>query len=98
MNPNSMQGVVVPKGSFPNRRKTSCCGRQAKAGEVVLTIQVRAAGELLRHVVVHKRCVAALIQELPDDAEDYASRFASIREAVIERGEVFPDRKKRKKA
>lgn len=85
-----MQGMVVPKDSFPLRRKTKCCGKECKAGESVIVIQYM-EGPLERNMLLHRRCLVELIEELPLDAQDYVSLFTSIRDTVKETGKAVPD-------
>lgn len=87
-----MQGMVVPKDSFPLRRKAACCGKECKVGESVVVVQWKQEG-LERQVILHRRCLVAIIDDLPLDAADYQSLFASIKDAVIETGNPFPDKR-----
>lgn len=93
---NRLQGLVVTTGKFPHRRSTQCCGLNCRAGESVIILPIReAGGALKRHVILHRRCVLALAESLPLDAQDYNSQFQRIRDRVVETGELFPAKKKR---
>ena len=62
-----VEAIVVPRDKFPLRRKTSCCGKEAKRGESVLVVPFRQGGNLKGQVILHRRCIAPIVEEMPLD-------------------------------
>lgn len=93
-----MNALVVQEGKLPHRRKTECCGKEARPGESVILIEKRVGGALKGFVVLHKRCVEELCERMPVDASDSRKQLKELRERIVATGNPFPDiQRKRQK-
>lgn len=86
-----MENLIVPKDSFPLRRKAKCCNKECRSGESVLVLQYK-DGSLTRNLILHARCLREVLENLPFDDDDYASLFVGIKNAVRDTGNPVPDR------
>lgn len=86
-----MNGLVVEEGKIPHRRKTECCGKEARPGESVILIEKRIGGAVKGFVVLHKRCIEPMCEKLPVDATDSRRQLKDLRDRIVATGNPFPD-------
>lgn len=86
-----MNGFVVQEGGFGHRRKMTCCGKAARAGESIIAFEKKMPGGAMKgHIMVHRRCMLDLCESLPMDAADAKRKMAELREEIIATGNPFP--------
>lgn len=76
-------GTVVQRNKFPEGRKADCCPDKVRRGEPVIVVHPYIDGET-RTVLLHGRCVAAALRDLPPDPRDTQSRYDRIRHTLME--------------
>lgn len=83
-----MDWLVVPKGGHVlDDTKCDACDKKLKAGEVVaFTVKRPAAGVTVKFVQ-HKRCLAAMFDEVPMEVTELD--FQRLREQILESGDIF---------
>lgn len=86
--------TIVTRYDFPIRRKTVCCGQETKRGESVIIVPILQAGQLKGHSILHRRCLAVIMDAAALDSSDYISRFASLKHEIVASGNAFPDKDK----
>jgi hypothetical protein len=92
VNKKHIRGVVVQRDQFPIRRKADCCRKEIEAGESVLVVP-KWKNEAQGYTLLHRRCLAPVIDAMPLDVSDVESRFKSLQKRIRETGSAFPRRK-----
>lgn len=63
-----MSWTRVGTSGFPYKYRMACCpGDHARPGDYVITIPIWKDGELITTAVIHQRCMAKVMENVPDD-------------------------------
>lgn len=66
------------------------CRKRSKAGEVVLAFKYSTDDVLERWLVLHRRCVEALLTDAPKDDDAIDTEFVLLRTMMMATGSAFP--------
>lgn len=79
-NHSEITWCCVTSNRYPHQRVTACCGKKLRIGDIAVTIPAIANGELRGTALVHRRCLAAFLVDVPTEQEIVNAEWQRIRE------------------
>lgn len=58
---------VAASGGFPFKHRCVCCPDLARKDDIVITVPVVREGKTVATAVIHQRCLAKFLEQVPDD-------------------------------
>lgn len=72
--------VRVTRNVYPHARHAACCKRLCRVGDFVVSFPAITNGVLDGTALVHKQCLVAFLEQVPDEQTIVRSRWQEIRE------------------